>query len=196
MVALEHRQNGAAEAPPRNHPYNLTQALLTARAAELVAPILEMNPTLFGQVRAYALKPETLAALLSQIDTNADGLMTVRELIDSGFVAPFADILNFGAAGEDIDALPPIDLSTLTGDAGLLFSYDTLCILSSYYSTNDGVAKGLIRWLDTAKAAEGRGDMTARAVALQGFRAQVTSQTGQALTADQAGAILAILGTL
>ncbi len=155
---------GPMKAPPRNHVYSLPQALLTARAAELITPILEAHPELFAQVRAYALKPETLATLLMQIDTNADGFMTVRELIDSGFAAPFADILNFGAAGEDIDALPPIDLSTLTGDASFLFSYESLRILSSFYSKSDAVAKGLIRWLDSAQAAEGRGDTTARAV--------------------------------
>lgn len=114
----------------------------------------------------------------------------------STYVSPIADILRFGAGGEDIDALDAIGLSDLVGDPAFLFSFRSLRILSSFYSTSEAVTKGLIRKLDAAAAAEARGHLGARNAELQGFRALVPTQSGRAFTADQVRVILAISRTV
>jgi type II secretory pathway pseudopilin PulG len=160
--------------------YNLSLALMTVRAAEIVRPTLEDHPELLPLVRAYMQNPANVAQVLQQFNV--------------GWFEPFSDLLNLGDGERQI--LSDLDLTNLPGDPAFLFSYESLRMLSTVYSNSNGVTDGLTAKLDAAEAAEKKGDMNAKAGQLKAFRNQVQAQTGKALNEMQARTILAILGTL
>jgi hypothetical protein len=158
--------------------YAIGQALLTARGAEMVTPILEAHPELSTRVRTYVNSPATTAMLLS--------------LYSPDWVAPFLDILGL-ASVEDV---PEISLDDLEGDPGFLFSYESLRMLTTFYSRDSGVTDGLIAKLDAAEAAESMGHTQAKAGQLKAFQNQVRAQTGKALSEPQSRTMLALSKTL
>jgi hypothetical protein len=89
--------------------------------------------------------------------------------------------------------LSNIDFTNLPGDPAFLFSYQSLRVLTTLYSDDDGVAQGLIAKLD---AAEKSPNLKARQGQLNAFQNQVAAQTGKALTINQARTLLALVKTL
>jgi hypothetical protein len=113
-------------------------------------------------------------------------------LYSPDWVAPFLDILGL-ASVEDV---PEISLDDLEGDPGFLFSYESLRMLTTFYSRDSGVTDGLIAKLDAAEAAESMGHTQAKAGQLKAFQNQVRAQTGKALSEPQSRTMLALSKTL
>ncbi|HEY2251678.1 MAG TPA: prepilin-type N-terminal cleavage/methylation domain-containing protein [Planctomycetaceae bacterium] len=166
-----------APLPPPQTSLNLQFALCLARAAEIVTPTLEAHPELASQIRPFLMQAATTAQVLQQFSPD--------------WFAPFNDILGLDDA--DIAGLSNIDFTNLPGDPAFLFSYQSLRVLTTLYSDDDGVAQGLIAKLD---AAEKSPNLKARQGQLNAFQNQVAAQTGKALTINQARTLLALVKTL
>ena len=168
-----------------------------ARAAEAVTPILLAHPELFPQVRPFLEQTDIVGQIFDTLDLDKDGTLTLDELLKNSFVAPFAGFLRTpGFFGPQIDSQIEVRRGDLAGDPAFLFSYESLRILTGFYSNKRGVAHALIAKLDAAEAAEARGDLRAKAGELKAFANQVSAQTGKALTPDQAEVLLTLVRTL
>lgn len=169
-----------------------------ALAAETVTPILNDHPELIPQVRPFLMQPGIVDFIIGVLagDPNADSL-TLQQLLSNPLIAPFAPFLTTpGPFGPEIDAQIVIRKSDLTGSPLFLFSYDSLRLLSGFYSTDPGVAHALQAKLDAAEAAETRGNGHAKGGALGAFMNQVRAQSGKALTPAQANVLLTLAKTL
>jgi prepilin-type N-terminal cleavage/methylation domain-containing protein len=174
-----------------------TSAPALALAAETVTPILLAHPELIAQVRPFLEQTNIVDQVFTTLDLNGDEVLTLDEMLQNPFIAPFADFLKTpGFFGPEIDAQIEIRQSDLVGDPKFLFSYESLRILSAFYARKHGIGHALIVKLDAAEAAEARGDMHAKAGALKAFANQVRAQTGKALPAVQAQVLMTLVRTL
>jgi prepilin-type N-terminal cleavage/methylation domain-containing protein len=169
-----------------------------ALAAETVTPILDAHPELIPQVRPFLAQSGIVDAIFGMLIGDGEGdSVSLADLLRNPLIAPFANFLKtFGPFGPEIDAEIVIHRSDLTGNPLFLFSYDSLRLLSGFYSDKAGIAQALSAKLDAAEAAESRGDLGAKAGALGAFEHQVHAQTGKALTPDQANVLLTLVRTL
>src|SRR5512143_573278 len=168
-----------------------------AQAAETVTPILLAHPELIPQVRPFLMQADIVDQVFKILDLNGDGILTLDEMLQNQFIAPFADFLRTpGFFGPEIDAQIEIRRGDLVGDPAFLFSYESLRILSAFYVKNHGIAHALIVKLDAAEAAEARGDLRAKAGELRAFSNQLSAQSGKALPAVQAQALVTLAQTL
>ncbi|MFI5118837.1 MAG: prepilin-type N-terminal cleavage/methylation domain-containing protein [Thermoanaerobaculia bacterium] len=168
-----------------------------ALAAETVTPILLAHPELIPQVRPFLMQADIVDQLFAKLDVNGDGVLTLDEMLQNPLVAPFADFLKTpGFFGPEIDAQVAIKRGDLSGDPAFLFSYQSLRMLSAFYVQNHGIAHALIVKLNAAEAAEARGDLHAKAGELRAFANQVSAQSGKALPAVQAQALVTLVRTL
>ena len=187
-----------APPPPTNlNPHQRFVAAL-ALAAETVTPILDDHPELIPQVRPFLLQDgivDTVFGILAG-GNEADSL-TLSQLLDHPLVAPFAPFLTTpGPFGPEIDAQIVVHKSDVTGSPTFLFSYESLRLLSDFYSSKPGVGHALSAKLDAAEAAEMRGNRHAKEGALGAFAHEVNAQTGKALTPAQAHVLLTLVQTL
>lgn len=74
--------------------------------------------------------------------------------------------------------------------------HDSLCALTTQFSTNKGVATGLCAKLSAASAAAARGQVKTAQNNLGAYAHQVAAQSGKALTAEQAGVLTGLAATL
>jgi prepilin-type N-terminal cleavage/methylation domain-containing protein len=173
------------------------QAPALAQAAETVTPILLAHPELISQVRPFLAQDGITGQIFDKLDLNHDGVLTIDEMLQNEFILPFASFLRTpGFYGPQIDAQIRIRPEDLSGNPGFLFSYESLRILSAYYSSKDGIAHALAAKLDAAEASEERGDLNAKAGELKAFANQVNAQTGKAFTSNQALVLLTLARTL
>lgn len=186
-----------AAAPPGNGtPGGIPPAAL-AQAAETVTPILRAHPELIPQVRPFLMQADIVDQIFKTLDLNGDEVLTLDEMLQNQFLAPFADFLKTpGFFGPEIDRQIEVRRSDLVGDPKFLFSYESLRILSAFYVKNHGIAHALIVKLDAAEAAEARGDLHAKAGELKAFANLVRAQTDKALPAVQAQALVSLSQTL
>lgn len=166
---------------PRLSPrFDIGQLALTVRAAELVVPVLEANPQLIPQVRAYVVNPTNIAFLLNKIDPDWDLGIPYRDLV-GGYAAPFADLLGFGAYDVDPDTLPLVTVDP-EADPGYLFSPEAMRHLIVFYFDKPGHVRAGIEMMDAVEEAEGRGNLNAKAGQLRAFRNFVNAQEGKSLS--------------
>lgn len=165
--------------PPPPTGFKLQIALLTARAAEIVTPMLEAHPEASSRVRPYLM--------------NSDNIKDALEQFTPAWFDPFDDII---PADEAADALAGMDLTSLPGDPTFLFSYESLRMLSTLYSGDQLVTRGLIAKLNAAEAAEAQHNLKAKQGQLKAFQLQVSAQSGKALSADHARVLMALAKTL
>ncbi len=168
-----------------------------ALAAKTVTPILLAHPELIPQVRPFLMQADIVDQVFKTLDLNGDEVLTLDEMLQNPFIAPFADFLRTpGFFGPQIDAQIEVRSTDLAGDPKFLFSYESLRILSAFYVKNHGIAHALIVKLDAAEAAEARGDLHAKAGELRAFANLVRAQSGKALPAVQAQALMTLVQTL
>ena len=168
-----------------------------ALGAETVTPILRAHPELIPQVRPFLAQADIVDQTFKTLDLNGDEVLTLDEMLQNPFIAPFADFLKTpGFFGPEIDRQIEIRRTDLTGDPKFLFSYESLRILSAFYVKNHGIAHALIVKLDAAEAAEARGDLHAKAGELKAFGNLVRAQSDKALPAVQAQALVTLAQTL
>src|SRR5262249_46785062 len=153
---------------------NIGQLLILARAAEQVVPILEANPTLIPQVRAYVQDTNNITTALGNISPTWQTGITYRQLLE-GSPSSFADLLGRGSFHLTLDDLPPFtpDPENAGPEAGSLFSYDALRALSAYYLPEGGAVTALSAILDSAERAEASGNDDAKAAQLKAFRTKL-----------------------
>jgi prepilin-type N-terminal cleavage/methylation domain-containing protein len=172
-------------------------AAALAQAAETVTPILEAHPELIPQVRPFLNQAGLTQQVFDLLDSNHDGVLTLDEMLENGVIAPFAPFLKTpGAFGSQIDAQIMLKPADLEGSPLFLFSYDSLRVLSVFYSQKPGLGQALSAKLDAAEAAERRGNLHAKAGALGAFENQVRAQAGKDLTPQHAEVLLTLAQTL
>jgi YVTN family beta-propeller protein len=97
------------------------------------------------------------------------------------------------AIGNNTYSASAADFAGNTGSATTSFTvtvtYDSLCNLTTNFSSNAGVSNALCQKLANAKAAYARGNQNAKTGMLNAFANQVSAQTGKALTAAQANVL-------
>jgi type II secretory pathway pseudopilin PulG len=192
---LAHATTLAHSQPPGELP--AVQAPALAQAAETVTPILLAHPELITEVRPFLMQAGITGQIFDMLDLNHDGVLTLDEMLQNQFILPFASFLRTpGFYGPQIDAQIRIRQSDLSGDPAFLFSYESLRILSAFYSDKEGIAHALAAKLDAAEASEERGNSSAKAAELKAFANQVNAQTGKALTPNQALVLLTLARTL
>jgi hypothetical protein len=84
----------------------------------------------------------------------------------------------------------------VNGDTALLFSYDGLGRITATYTGNAIALSGMLAKLEAAEAAEARGNLAGKAMALQKYRNKVKAERGRSLTRAEANTLLAISKTL
>jgi hypothetical protein len=85
---------------------------------------------------------------------------------------------------------------TFAGDPGMVFTVDTLRLLTRRYTGAAGVGKPLIAQLDAAEAAEQHGNARARAGLLHAFANHVRAQQGKTLSAREALVLITLAAAL
>jgi prepilin-type N-terminal cleavage/methylation domain-containing protein len=192
---LAHAMTLAHSQPPGELP--AVQAPALAQAAETVTPILLAHPELIPQVRPFLMQAGIAGQIFDMLDLDHNGVLTIDEMLQNSLILPFAGFLRTpGFYGPQIDAQILIRQSDLSGDPAFLFSYESLRILSAFYSNKEGIAHALAAKLDAAEASEERGNSSAKAGELRAFASQVNAQTGKAFTPDQAQVLLTLARTL
>jgi hypothetical protein len=105
--------------------------------------------------------------------------------------------LGLGSHGYDANAT---DNAGNSGTASTAFvvtvDYDSLCALTSSFSTSTDVTQGLCDKLAAAKAAAARGQAKTKSNILGAFDKQVDAQSGKALTAQQAALLKSLAASL
>ena len=168
-----------------------------AQAAETVTPLLLEHPELIPQVRPYLKQLDVAGQVFDKLDLSGDGTLTLDEMLQNPFIAPFAGVLRTpGAFGPGIDAQIALTRGDLSGDPAFLFSYASLETLVDFYGSNRGVAHSLIAKLEAGRRAEERNDTPAKSGALRAFANEVRAQTGKAFTPKQAQVLLTLVRTL
>ena len=168
-----------------------------AQAAETVTPILLEHPELIRQVRPYMERTDIVGTIFDMLDLNKDGTLTLDEMLQNPYIAPFAPFLKTpGFFGPEVDAQISVTRGDLSGDPAFLFSYDSLETLVDYYSNKRGVAHALIAKLEAAEASEMRGNVHSKAGQLKAFENEVKAQTGKAFAPGEAQVLLTLAGTL
>jgi hypothetical protein len=165
--------------PPSKY-FNLQLTLMTARAAELITPTLAAHPEVTSQIRSYMMQSGTTALVLSKLQP--------------GWYSQFSDLLNLTDAEKT--TVDGMDLTSIPGDPAFLFSYESLRMLSTLYSSNSAVTNGLVAKLNAAEADEKAGNLTGKMGQLKLFQGQVSYQTGHALSANQALVLMTLVKTL
>jgi len=179
----------------------VTQNHVLIGSATLVASLLVQRPEIIPQVRAFASDPNTIAQevlprLSSPGGTRYPGGINPLSILSwgssqeqpvPGFIQGLAQQFGWGANGEDLASLPPIDPSQLAWQEELnLFSYPGLSHLTSLLVGNPGIAHSLTAKLDAAESAEARGNAQARNGALNAYRQALAAQAGKAISAPDA----------
>ncbi len=168
-----------------------------AQAAETVTPILLAHPDLIPQVRPYLKQLDVAGQVFDKLDLSGDGTLTLDEMLQNPFIAPFAAVLRTpGSFGPEIDAQVALTRGDLSGDPAFLFSYTSLETLVDFYSSKRAVVHSLIAKLEASQRAEERNDSSAKSGALGAFANEVRAQTGKAFTPSQAQVLITLARTL
>ncbi len=165
---------------------------IRAEAADTIADLLNLDSSAPSQVRDFVESGNTVPDVFSSLDSNGDGLVSVREIFGpntdssnplTGFLSFVFTEMKWGTANENLDALPGVDMASLQGDPGaLFFSFDGLCSLTKLFVSQDGIAVSLCAKLDAAKAAASAGDLGAKQGALRAYENEISAQAGKTLT--------------
>ena len=179
---------------------------IRAEAADTIADLLNLDSSAPSQVRDFVESGNTVPDVFSSLDSNGDGLVSVREIFGpntdssnplTGFLSFVFTEMKWGTANENLDALPGVDMASLQGDPGaLFFSFDGLCSLTKLFVSQDGIAVSLCAKLDAAKAAASAGDLGAKQGALQAYENEISAQAGKTLTFRHAATLTTLAKTL
>ncbi len=75
-------------------------------------------------------------------------------------------------------------------------TYASLCTLTRFHVTNQGIANALCDKLAAAEAADALGDEKGKQGNLRAYANQLKAQSGKALTSEAAAHLAALAGTL
>jgi prepilin-type N-terminal cleavage/methylation domain-containing protein len=183
-------------APPTTGSNQLPIRVL-AFAAETVTPLLDQTPDAIPVVRPYLQQAGIVDSIFSMLAGRERQSLTLTQLLQNEVVAPFAPLLATpGQFGPEIDAKIVITRADLTGSPGFLFSYESVRVLSAFYSSKPGITNALTAKLDAAEDAEKRGNLRAKTGALGAFQNELNAQSGKAISAAHAHVLSTLARTL
>jgi prepilin-type N-terminal cleavage/methylation domain-containing protein len=170
------------------------------KAAETVARLLNLDNSATSQVREVE-SADTKFGVFNTLDSDDDGRVSVEEILassstieDAELRRPMDQFLAYVAEEMKFDSLSQAEKRTIAvGMADLeqrnwpvLLSYDGLCHLTKRWVNHPDISDSLCSSLESAEAAEARGDVEGKNRSIQKYQKQVRSQIGQAITGSDA----------
>jgi hypothetical protein len=184
------------------------------------ARVLSLDPSSLTQIRSFARSPATLADVLTIIDSNRDGNVSMLEVldwpgeyaqrfdgIDAAIERPVHKFLDVVRQELKLNDLTPEERSNVYAvyvtvgffeslDGGKTFTPSGLCELTQSYVTEKRVGDWLCTKLGAADDAEKRGDFRAKAKALEQYTEELRAETNKTVTYKNAATLNLIAQTL
>jgi type II secretory pathway pseudopilin PulG len=180
---------------------------ILAAGAEAMAAMMSSNLDVLSQVKTFVDSSSTtpMVSQMLSAQTSAGTRVSFSSILQAGqypeplrqFLAFLPQAMHLGAGNENVNSLPSLQLTDLSGPLQTkLLSPQGLCGLTQLYETNPAVSHTFCATLAVAQAAEDRGDVQAKAGALNTFRLQVEAQIGKTLTQHQASILVTLVTPL
>ena len=166
-------------------------------AGEAVSELIGLDPQAGPHVRSFLSDPKTLDTALDHLG-EVEGELSIQGLFRPKSVDPELDpVLNrflehvfnnmaFGAGEEEAGLLPAVQVSEVEGDAGELFTFDSLRALTVGSVSRKGLLNSLLAKLDAAEASAQKVNQRAKANQLAAFRNELAAQSGKGISASDA----------
>ena len=193
-------------------------ARVRGAGAKTIAEVLSLDLSALTQIRAFARSPATRTDVLSIIDANNDGNVSLQEAAydwpgefaqvfdgtNPAIERPVLEFLNVVRREMNLVDLSPEERSGVfltvgffeTLDGGQTFTQSGLCEITQSYVTEKRVADWLCAKLAAADDAEKRGDFRAKARALEQYTEELRSETNKTVTYKNAITLNLIAQTL
>jgi hypothetical protein len=176
--------------------------------ASKMAALLNMDPNAASQIGSFVDAPSTVPTVfnLHSVPTPSGAQVTFSsilqfnqfpELLD-GFPPALLQPMQLGAGNENVAALPGVSLADISGTPvnPNMVGYAGLCEMTEIYETHRGIAHSLCAKLSEAQEAEERGNVRAKAAALDAYCDELEAQADKTLTQHQADVLMTLAKTL
>jgi prepilin-type N-terminal cleavage/methylation domain-containing protein/prepilin-type processing-associated H-X9-DG protein len=177
-------------------------ARINARGAEKMAELINMNKSALLRVRDFVGAPETTSAVLSGIDANRDGALTIAEIrkLNTGSELSITDFLDFVSDEMKLDTLTPelrgeisVGLPAVQREpVNSPFTFESLRNLTRQYIGKEEDANYLCELLKAAEEAEARGADADKTRYLDSYIERVSAYTNEDLTRKGANTLLMV----
>jgi prepilin-type N-terminal cleavage/methylation domain-containing protein len=174
--------------------------------AETAVSVLRMNPATFSQARSFLALPSTTPSAFYSLADDNQRVSLASILAFDQYPTLLGNLQNYirhrmmlGAFNEQWGAISGVSLVEaieLAAGEQPLFSFESLCALTTGYIGEGGVAHALCAKLREAGAAEERGNSQAKAGALGAYANQLRAQTGKRIPAADASTLMGMLDVL
>jgi len=171
--------------------------------AETAVAVMRLNPEASANVRSFLAQPQATEQAFTMLSDDNHRVSLATVLSFDAYPSLLADLQEYihqrmmlGALNEDWSALPGVNFAQaveLAVGEYPLFSLQSLCVLTTSYVTDSGVANALCAKLRAAAAAGGSGRLEAQAGALRAYVQQLDAQTGKRILNEDAAVLLDIL---
>jgi hypothetical protein len=176
--------------------------------ASKMAELLNLDPNAVTQIRSFVDAPSTVPMVFNilTISISSGPQVTFSSIqhfnqfpdLLVGFIPMLLEPMHLGAANENVDALPGVSLTEISGMPILpnMVSFPGLCQMTEIYETNPGIAHSLCAKLNAAEEAEERRNGHAESGALNAYGNEVEAQVDKTLTQHQASVLMTLAKTL
>lgn len=179
-----------------------TIARVRGAGARTIAELLSLDLSAVAQIRSFVRSPATLAEVLDIIDANSDGNVSLQEAafdwpgryaqrfdgIDEAIEGPVVRFLDVVRQEMKLSDLTPEERSNVYNPYVTVdfvertFTPSGLCELTQSYVTEKRVADWLCTRLSVVEDAEARGDVKAKARALEQYAEELRAETNRTVT--------------
>ena len=179
-----------------------------AIGASKIAALLNLDASAISQARSFVHAPSTVPLVFNLLSVPTPSGPQVSfssilhfsqfpDLLD-GFLPVLLQPMHLGAANENVRELPGVSLADVSGTPLTIdvFNYPGLCSMTEVYVTNPDIAHSLCAKLSAAQEAEERGDVHAKAGALDAYCNELEAQVDNTLTQHQANVLMTLAKTL
>jgi len=171
--------------------------------AETTVTVMRLNPEVSAHVRSFLAQPQATGQAFTTL-SDGNGRASLETVLSfDAYPALLGDFQEYihqrmmlGALNEDWSALPGVTFSQaveLAAGEYPLFSFQSLCLLTTSYVTDRGVANALCAKLRAASAASASGRPEAEAGVLRAYVQQLDAQTGKRILDADATVLLDML---
>lgn len=171
--------------------------------AETAVAVMRLDPQVSANVRSFLAQPQATDQAFTMLsDGNQRVSLATALSFDAypsllgGFQEYIHQRMMLGALNEDWSALPGVNFAQaveLAVGEYPLFSFQSLCVLTTSYVTDKGIANALCAKLRAASAASGSGRLEAETGVLRAYVQQLDAQTGKRILDADASVLLDIL---
>jgi prepilin-type N-terminal cleavage/methylation domain-containing protein len=177
---------------------------LRAAAADRIAALLNMDTekSSLRMVRDFVEAPETVRGVKIAIDTNADGMASVQEILAintgtelsiSGFISDVINIMKLDSLSPALSSQIRIRLSAVPDELEYsIFSFASLSDLTRQYVGKEMEANQLTEMLRAAGDAEARGDDADKVSHLNAYIDRVEQYSGAWLDRNKANTLMTL----